>query len=95
MVLVEMATEEVKGAIDDFIHQVRLNPEYPLMLNHCSWILKLRHSLLLALNTVYPGDEQPEESTLSSVLQCPPDFWKSTPGRAARLGGGEATTERG
>ena len=34
MVLVEMATEEVKGAIDDFIHLVRLNPEYPLILNH-------------------------------------------------------------
>ena len=58
MVLVKMATEEVKGAIDDFI---RLNPEYPLMLNHCSWILKLQYSLLLTLNTACPGAEQPEE----------------------------------
>ena len=61
MVLVEIATEEVKGAIDDFIHLVRLNPEYPLMVNHCSWILKLRYSHLLALNTACPGAEQPEE----------------------------------
>ena len=63
MVLVEMATEKVKGAIDDFIHSVRLNPEfeYPLMLNQCSWILKLRYSHLLALNTACPGAEQPEE----------------------------------